>query len=374
MTRLGGRGVPLALAALAATLALAVAGCGSDDSSDTTELMPAPPVKEDVGEAVKRMKKVADTGDCDKINELNPLGRPAAATKTRCLALQRVLPLKVTGAEQYGKLGAVVSFQRGLATLNAVLLRDADGLLHVSSIEGLSGEDATKGKLAKQFKEVADKGTQALADRNCDAFLPYAFRRFGIGAGTDDEVCTRVQNNIVAAELEAGGSADPGQPGRRLDLRLLRRRHTGLVHHLGRGAREREGPAQGTSPSPSARLPKGAPEYGIADAVRTNTDEPIEAAPGRRIDVDFVRLAGASYSPPPPRARRPPRPRPRAPAARAACSARVGPVTVRGSPLALPPGHAGSPRRPRGRVASGSVSVLGAVGILGVRLAEQRPV
>ena len=278
MTRLGGRGVPLALAALAATLALAVAGCGSDDSGDTTELMPAPPVKEDVGEAVKRMKKVADTGDCDKINELNPLGRPAAATKTRCLALQRVLPLKVTGAEQYGKLGAVVSFQRGLATLNAVLLRDADGLLHVSSIEGLSGEDATKGKLAKQFKEVADKGTQALADRNCDAFLPYAFRRFGIGAGTDEEVCTRVQNNIVAAELEAGGSPTPVNLAGGSTYAFYGVATPASFITLV-AARESEKSVPENVPESVARLPKGAPEYGIADAVRTNTDEPIEAPP-----------------------------------------------------------------------------------------------
>ena len=276
MNRRGGRGAPLVPAAVAAIIALAVAGCGSDDSDDTTELMPPPPVKENLDAAIKRMKEVADSGDCDKINELNPLGRPAAATKTRCLALQRVLPLKVAAAEKYGKLGAVVSFERGLATLNAVLLRDADGLLHVSSVEGLTGADATEGKLAKQFKEVADKGTQALADRNCDAFLPYAFRRFGIGAGDDDEVCTRVQNNIVAAELEAGGEPTPVDLAGGSTFAFYGVATPASFITLV-AARESEKDVPETVP----RLPKGAPEYGIADAVRTNTDEPIEAPSSR---------------------------------------------------------------------------------------------
>jgi hypothetical protein len=276
MSEYRGRAARWAAAALAVALALGLSACGSDDSSDSSEPMPAPPVRENVDQAVKRMQKVVDGGDCEQINELNPLGRPAAATKQRCLALKRILGLDVTRAEQYGKLGGVVAFQRGIRILNAILLRDSDGLLHVGSIEALTGKAGTEGNLAPEFKKVADQGLAALADRDCEAFLPYAFRRFGFGAGNNEDVCIRVQNNIVASLLESGGEPTPvGLAGNSTYAFFGVATPSSFITLL--AARESEDDLPEGVPESVAQLPEDAPEYGIADAVRTNPREPIEA-------------------------------------------------------------------------------------------------
>ena len=219
--------------------------------------MNVPPVKESIDEAIVRIEDALASGDCNKINELNPLGRPGLATKQRCEVLRRLTDLKVTGAEQYGRLGAVVGFERGLQTLNAVMLRDSDGLLHIALIEALTGKAATKGELARQFEAVADDGVSALADRDCAAFIDVAYKGFGIGSSPEDEVCPRVEDNVVAALLESGGEDEP------VEL-------AGSSTYAFFGLR--------TPASFITLIAAGDGEsYGIVDALRTNPREPIEA-------------------------------------------------------------------------------------------------
>ena len=120
----------LLAAALIAALAIVLAACGGDDEEPTTTtgaagtpaagaggtaaageaaLMGPPPVKEKVGDAVKRLEAALESGDCDKINELNPLGRPLISTEQRCELLKRLKGLKVKDTAEFGKLGAVIA-------------------------------------------------------------------------------------------------------------------------------------------------------------------------------------------------------------------------------------------------------------------------
>ncbi len=287
-----------AFALFAAALAVSIGACGGDDeqtsstaaggagngetpsggsgSDGEVALMGNPPVEETIDEAVKRIEGVLDSGDCKKINELNPLGRPGLTTDQRCEVLKRLDGLEVVGTAEYGKLGGVIAFERGQGTLNVILVRDSDGLLHVDLIDPFSAEPGTEGKLAKEFEQVADKGAKAMADNDCEAFLEVAYRRFGLGGGTDKEVCERAENTLVAALLERGGEPTP------VDL-------TGGASYAFFGidtpisyvtviaARESEKGVPPTLPKEIAELPKGAPEYGIVDAVRTNPRQPIEA-------------------------------------------------------------------------------------------------
>ena len=238
--------------------------------------MGPPPVKEKVGDAVKRLEAALESGDCDKINELNPLGRPLISTEQRCELLKRLKGLKVKDTAEFGKLGAVIALERGVGTLNLILVRDSDGLLHLAYLDAFTGESGTEGKLAKQFKEVASKGTKALAEGDCEAFLKVAYRRFGLANGTDREACDRAKNNIVSALLERGGEPKPvdlaggsqyaffgiDTPVSYLTVIAARQTEEGLAPGLPKEVRE---------------LPKGAPEYGIVDVLRTNPRQPIEA-------------------------------------------------------------------------------------------------
>ena len=285
----------LVLAPLAAVLVISLGACGSEEEPTTTpaqaesdqsaagddtlgaaaKLMGPPPVDETVDDAVKRIEEILGSGDCGKINELNPLGRPALATEQRCEVLKRLEGLEVVDAQQFGKLGGIIGYQRGVSTLNAILVRDSDGLLHIATIDPFTGESATAGEFETKFKQVAEQGTVALAERDCEGFLEVAYRRFGIGGGDDGEVCDRVENNVVAVLLERGGDPKPvdldgggsyaffgvDTPASYITLIAARQSEQGLPETL---------------PTEIAELPKGAPEYGIVDALRTNPREPIK--------------------------------------------------------------------------------------------------
>jgi len=248
-------------------------------ATDEPSLMGTPPVEESIDEAVDRIDDVLRSGDCEKINELNPLGRPQLATEQRCEVLKRLEGLEVAKAAEYGKLGAVINYERGLGTVSAVLVRDSDGLLHLAFIDPFIAEPSVGSELAKEFERVAEQGTKALAERECEPFLELAFRRFGLGAGEDGEVCDRVETNVVAALLEAGGEAKPvdlegnsayaffgvDTPSSYITVIAARQTEEGLSEEL---------------PKEIAELPEGAGEYGIADALRTNPRQPIEAPAG----------------------------------------------------------------------------------------------
>src|SRR5918995_6812050 len=167
-------------------------------------LMKPPAAQESIGEAEKKIRFLLASDDCDAINELNPVSRQEFLnTEVRCELLKRLDGLKVRGAEEYGDAGAVIDFASGSRTVSAVLIRDRDGLFHVAFIDLLRGVPSADTKLAKQFDGAAERGVKALANRDCDAFLDVAHRRFGRGAGSRDQVCPRVDENPIANFFEA---------------------------------------------------------------------------------------------------------------------------------------------------------------------------
>jgi len=277
-----------ALTAFAALLATWLVACGGDDetSSSTTTtstraqdgpgpappareppLMGQPPVHEDAKKAVKRIKKTLKSGDCDKINELNLLSRPALATERRCNLLKRFTDLEVTGAVDYGKLGAVIAFQRAARTFNWVMLRDSDGLLHLAYFDLLTGPAGTEGALEKQFETVANKGTKALAKKNCKVFLKYANRRVGLGRSNEKITCARVKANSLARFLTRGGKPKPEHLAGGSSYAFWGVDTPGS--YLTLIAAKLTGPQEG--------IPKDAPEYGIVDIYETNPRVPPAA-------------------------------------------------------------------------------------------------
>src|SRR5918996_6501443 len=143
-------------------------------------LMKPPAAQESIGEAEKKIRFLLASDDCDAINELNPVSRQEFLnTEDRCELLKRLDGLKVRGAEEYGDAGAVIDFASGKRTVSAVLIRDQDGLFHVAFIDLLRGVPSVDTRFAKQFDGAAERAVEALADKDCDAFLDVAYRRPG---------------------------------------------------------------------------------------------------------------------------------------------------------------------------------------------------
>jgi hypothetical protein len=228
----------------------------------------SPKVTETVNEAVRRIERVLSSGDCEQINQLNPVSRPKLATASRCKALQGLAGLEVEGAAAYGGVAAVVDYRRGDRTVSALLVGDEDGLFHIAFIDAFRGTPSVGTPRARQLDTAAEGAVRALRRRDCAAFLEVAFRRFGFAGGTDAEVCERVESNPLAAldrrgkarvELLGGNSgyAFYGLPTRTAFLTVI-------------VARQTEAGLPESVPEDVARLPAGAPEYGYVDALQTN--------------------------------------------------------------------------------------------------------
>jgi len=230
-------------------------------------LMKPTAAQESVKEAEGKIMFLLDSDDCEAINELNPVSRQEVLnTEERCEYLKRLDGLKVRGAEEYGDAGAVIDFASGKRTVSAVLIRDQDGLLHVAFIDLFRGVPSVDTKLAKQFDDAAERAVEALADKDCDAFLDVAYRRFGRGAGSTEQVCPRVEENPIAALFEAYPKAKVKRLGGN-EAYGFYSVSTPAVHYTIVLAHETEKGAPPEAPP----LPKGAAEYGFVDAYPTNT-------------------------------------------------------------------------------------------------------
>ena len=94
-----------------------ISGCGSrqGDSASSSKLMGPPPQDESINDAAQRIESAIESGDCNRINALNPLGRPGISTEKRCRSLTHLAGFKVRSAVQYGKLGGVIVYDVELA-------------------------------------------------------------------------------------------------------------------------------------------------------------------------------------------------------------------------------------------------------------------
>ena len=101
--------------------------------------MGPPPRDESINDAAQRIESAIESGDCNRINALNPLGRPGISTEKRCRSLTHLAGFKVRSAVQYGKLGGVIVYERGARRQSAILVRDADGEFHIAFKDPFTG-------------------------------------------------------------------------------------------------------------------------------------------------------------------------------------------------------------------------------------------
>jgi hypothetical protein len=230
-------------------------------------LMKPPAAQESIGEAEKKIRFLLASDDCDAINELNPVSRQEFLnTEDRCELLKRLDGLKVRGAEEYGDAGAVIDFASGKRTVSAVLIRDRDGLFHVAFIDLLRGVPSVDTRFAKQFDGAAERAVEALADKDCDAFLDVAYRRPGRFAGSREQVCTFVEQNPIANAFEAYPKAKTKRLGGNEGYGFYSVSTPGVHYTVVLAEQTEKG-----APPEAPPLPKGAAEYGFVDAIVTNT-------------------------------------------------------------------------------------------------------
>lgn len=210
---------PRLLAVVCALALTALVGCGSDDEPGSNRTaagangagegakpqgkpLGVAKAKESIDEAVARIRRLIDSEDCEKVNTLNPLAVPALDTDERCEVLRERLDLKVIDAEDF-RAGGVIDYEFGEVGASAVTIIDADGRHHVAFIDALLEGESVGSELDKAFDEVADDALTALEDRDCDAFIAVAHRRYGPGAAPDrGQTCEFVENNPIPGVLQ----------------------------------------------------------------------------------------------------------------------------------------------------------------------------
>lgn len=269
--------------------AVAIAGCGSDSSSDTStdatdasatstteegeqpvELKPVEPpkAKESIADAQKRIAKVLASGDCDEIVKLGPLTRqpPSDLVETRCnLYETRLGSAEPSANEAFDDGGGVIDYSLPANDLTAVMLLDQDGLYHVAFMDPFLGGGSVGTKQSKQFDKAAEASMEALRERDCEAFLAAANRRFGPGALEKSAACQYVENNPIAGLYEAAPDAKLESFGGNGDYAFYGIAGPGAHYTLVLG-RESNADAPANAPA----LPDDAPEYGLLSAFRTN--------------------------------------------------------------------------------------------------------
>ena len=251
-------------------------GGGGEEPAPTPNPLGPPPQHEDIAAAQERIAAALESDDCEEINELNPVSRPNLNTAKRCDYLKRLKGLPVSASAEYGGLAGVIDYTQGKRILNAVLIRDTDGLYHIAYVDKFANaKDVGTEFPEKAFDEAAEKAVNALADGDCDAFKEVAFVEFGRGSRPDKELCPRVEANPVASRLERLPEAKPKAIGGNAvfgfyELDTPKTFFTLVLRHQ----------------TPSDHLPKGeelpenAAEYAYVDAYRTNERKPPETSSG----------------------------------------------------------------------------------------------
>ena len=260
----------------AAALTLLLAACGSDGGGTSGPAAApggAPPVKENVADAQRRIAGALATGDCRQVNALAPLQEGAAsATPAPCEQLKNLTNLEVGGRAGYGDLGGVIDYKTTDGVVSAVLVRDSDGLLHVAFVNPFNRTPTVGTPLAGPFDGAARDAVNALREKNCAAFLRAAFRRFGEGGLPRSVVCQLVDAGGLSAALEGRGT-----------VRLISA--GGNRYYAFYGLRTRAGfftivmAKESSSVPPSVAavappLPPGSASYGFVQAYLTNPRGP----------------------------------------------------------------------------------------------------
>lgn len=219
--------IHLALVAALAGLVL-TAGCGGEEEPAGTETeasttAPEPEVaeapeiagermkpvkaKETLAQAVERIQKTVESGDCKKIAAIFPVSRESTDQQADCDFLTAALNGEVIGFQEFGG-GGLIDLQgpdNGDGT--AVTILDSDGRHHVSFVDtflagGTVGTD-TEFEPDPGIDKVAEAAVDALQEEDCEAFQNLTHKRFGVGASPDEsQICTFVKDSSVREALE----------------------------------------------------------------------------------------------------------------------------------------------------------------------------
>jgi len=244
-------------------LALNLSGCGGGDTSSpqtstTTEV--EAPEPEPLKGFEKEFVKALDSGECKRINALNPTTRPALSTKARCESLQLFKDFEPAKSGDYGD-GAVIDLvDKDDRQVSAIFTRETDGTLSLVLIDNLRSGRTVGTKPAKEFDAAAAEAATALREKDCDEFIDASYVRRGFAVGERQAVCDRLETFPVADLASrlpdepptlVGGNSEfafyalgEGEP--RVVLIMA---HQTPLSELG-----------------EAEVPKGGSEYGLLDA------------------------------------------------------------------------------------------------------------
>ena len=236
---------------------------GEKPTELTGKPLALPKPKESIEEAAARIEEAIASEDCDVVNELHPLGRPQLRTDERCEALRKRLDFELASSDEFDG-GGVLDYENGTS---AVLILDADGLHHIALIDSLLEGESAGTNSAGQFDNAAKDVVAALEQRDCDAFIDAAHRRYGPGAAPERETtCTFVENNPITTMREQYPRADLESLGGNADYALYGFATPAI--HLTLVMARQDDPE--SLPETLEPLPKDAAEYGFVGLFVTN--------------------------------------------------------------------------------------------------------
>lgn len=202
---------------LVAALAVAgaLAGCGSSSSGSPSagsngpsqatpyqvvsvgKPIGPPPDRESLRAAQQRIAAVAATGDCSRVADLFTIGSASGESAASCELITSIGAKKPAGMEAYGKQVGVIDYATPTRGATLVMVRQADGLLHIA-FPAAHGTAPTAGTpLGKGSDAVAASAAKALHSHDCDGFLAVADPNAGIGALGKRVACFLFVNDPV---------------------------------------------------------------------------------------------------------------------------------------------------------------------------------
>jgi hypothetical protein len=182
---------------------------GSQQGSGGQQLIGPPPAREDLAEAEKRIGDAISSGDCNKINELNPVSIPQFDTPERCDYLKRLGDADPAGSESFKDAAGVVDYKTPTRRFSVVLLRDVDGLYHVLTIDPFLSSGTVGTPFADQFDSAAQQAFDALKTKDCNSYYEVVYRLTGVGSLDKKKVCPHVEQNPIASIVQNDQSAKP---------------------------------------------------------------------------------------------------------------------------------------------------------------------
>jgi hypothetical protein len=213
---------------------------------------PAP--RDSIGGAIARIEFALHTKGCSA--PLRALFHSAygKVAKSGCDYLRKGLgTFKAPHGVVYGT-AAEIDAGTGLSQpATTVLALDSDGRFHVAFMQFSYGSIGSKPNPV--FDRNARLAVAALRRADCAAFLKVAYRRFGLGGGTESAVCARLPHNALHLALAADPRAAPVRLG-----------GNALYAFYGLSAAGRYYTIVMAQQPPSASLPLGSAQYAYVDA------------------------------------------------------------------------------------------------------------